>query len=96
MNEHKRINHPVNIEQYRDKKKCDDCDFEATVDITLKKHERDCHDTWDCSKSISPPPKRKKNQIDQHSTYNSEPITKGVEELISDMDEMELDEGYPI
>ena len=36
VNEHKRINHPVNIEQYRDKKKCDNCDFEAIVGITLK------------------------------------------------------------
>ena len=79
VNEHKRKYHPVDTDQYREKKNCDDCDFESTGGSTLKKHERDCHDTWDYSKSISPPPKRKKNQEEVLSKEKSETSVREVE-----------------
>ena len=60
VNEHKNKAHPVDMYQYRQNKDCDECDFQADNEKNLKKHARDCHDTWDCTKSISPPPKRKK------------------------------------
>ena len=92
MNEHKINQHPVDTQQYRDKKNCDECNFESAGGSSLKKHERDCHDIWDYSKSISPPPKRKKNQNEQHNTNKSNTSGIEVEGLISDMEEMELDE----
>ena len=60
VNDHKEKFHPVDIAQYREKINCEDCDFTASNENMLKKHERDFHKIWDVSKSISPPPKRNK------------------------------------
>ena len=62
VTDHKRFAHPIDKTQYRLKKDCDECDFIADSERLLKKHDRDYHKNWDCSRSTSPPPKRKKEQ----------------------------------
>ena len=86
---HKQQAHPIDTTKYRQKKDCDECDFIAETENLLKKHDRDCHNNWDCIKSTSPPPKRKKENKNHENIYSS---YKEVEGLISDMEEMELDE----
>ena len=100
VREHKDVAHPVDMTQYRQKLNCDDCDFGADSGKLLKKHERDCHNTWDCSKSISPPPKRKRkpndfevkeNKHEGDQIQNSKDIDM-VNEAVKQMEHMELDE----
>ena len=94
--EHKATYHPVDIEKYRDKKNCEDCDFEADNESMLKKHIRDFHGIWDFTRSTSPPPKRKKEYLTDTVVGNDqekdETIKSVVEDLISEMEEMDLDE----
>ena len=100
VREHKDVAHPVDMTQYRQKLNCDDCDFGADSGKLLKKHERDCHNTWDCSKSISPPPKRKRkpndfevkeNKDEGDQIQNSKDIDM-VNGAVKQMEHMELDE----
>ena len=96
VNEHKINEHPTDTEKYREKKNCDDCDFEADSGILLKKHMRDFHQAWDFTRSISPPPKRQKeeNENDTTANVNANPNPNNIEfeELISELEDMDLDE----
>ena len=96
VNEHKRNEHPIDTEKYREKKNCDDCEYEADTGTLLKKHMLDNHQIWDFSRSISPPSKRMKEHIEENlrETHNSNSTEKDMnfEGLISDLEDMELDE----
>ena len=101
VQEHKETAHPVDMTQYRQKKDCEECDFGASNEKLLKKHERDCHNTWDCTKSISPPPKRKRHVNDIKPEENNDKVdhvgdmddNNLVDEAVKQMEKMELEEN---
>ena len=66
----------------------------------MKIHERDCHDTWDCTKSISPPPNRKKRpseifpnqkKVEEHEIVDIV-VNDLVNEAVDKLEVMELND----